>query len=84
MDINLTEMGLSKLGEGLFKNCKKLVEVIVPNSEALNFIPKESFYYSGVKEITISKNILEVGDRAFSNCDSLIKIDVSDFEAVPN
>lgn len=63
--------GLTAIGSRSFANTKALSAVAFPAS--LKTIAENAFYGSGLTELTVPENV-EVGDRAFNSCTSLLKV----------
>ena len=67
---------LSKISENAFKDCKNLVNVIIPSG--VTSIEKNAFYQcTGLESITIPSSVKTVGSSAFYGCTSLRVVNVS-------
>ena len=67
--ITLNE-GTIAVGEGAFKDCENLKEVIIPNS--VTSIGESAFNgCSGLKSLTIPNSVTSIGESAFENCSGL-------------
>ncbi len=58
--------------DNLFYGAKKLKSAYIGNG--CSVIPMQMFAHSGIKILTISKNVKEISDAAFFSCDSLTDI----------
>ena len=67
---------LSSIGEGTFYGCTALTRIDIP--ENLKKIGVGAFSGSGLKSITIPKNVVSIENLAFSNCKSLLNVDFED------
>lgn len=68
---------LQELGQGAFKQCTGLTEVVIPSGVSINTIPKECFYLcTALENIEFSKEIINIGSQAFFNCYSLKILDL--------
>lgn len=70
---NLREMiipdNVTSFGANVFTGCKRLAKVVV--GTGITKIPSETFYGSGVKDVTLPEGITEIGEKAFYDCDVL-------------
>ena len=65
--------GVTVIREGAFKNCDRLVNLILPQS--LTSIEAEAFAYcSGLKEMNLPRSLINIGEAAFNNCDGLTQL----------
>lgn len=63
------------LGNGLFQNCSKLVEVELPST--LTAIPSSMFYYCvSLPSIAIPASVTSIGRAAFDACEKLRTVDI--------
>ena len=67
---------LSNIGEGTFYGCTALTRIDIP--ENLKKIGVGAFSGSGLKSITIPKNVVSIENLAFSDCKSLLNVDFED------
>ena len=67
---------LSSIGEGTFYGCTALTRIDIP--ENLKKIGVGAFSGSGLKSITIPKNVVSIENLAFSDCKSLLNVDFED------
>ena len=63
---------LSSIGEGTFYGCTALTRIDIP--ENLKKIGVGAFSGSGLKSITIPKNVASIEKNSFSNCKSLLNV----------
>ena len=64
---------VTKIGESAFSNCSDLKTVIFEDDSKLRTIESHAFYYSAIKNVCItSKNLVNIGDKAFCNSNLLI------------
>ena len=63
---------LSNIGEGTFYGCTALTRIDIP--ENLKKIGVGAFSGSGLKSITIPKNVVSIENLAFSDCKSLLNV----------
>lgn len=61
------KMGIISVENGAFSECMRLKDVIFP--ESMTTI--SGFNNTGIQNITFPKNVLEIGESAFVDCDSL-------------
>ena len=59
-------------GYGAFRGCSNLEKINLPSS--LTFIGEDTFYGSGLTEITISAQVTEIAARAFAECENLKEV----------
>ena len=64
------------IGAGIFQNCSKLKQVILPAT--LNAIPNETFSGTGLTAVSIPAKTTSVGQRAFAFCNNLTDITIED------
>jgi len=64
--------GVTTMGKGAFNKCSKLASVAF--SGTMTSIPENAFMGTGIKELTIPKNIKEINAHAFDGCKQLTKI----------
>ena len=67
---------LETISEEAFSYCFNLKDLILP--ENLYFIGKSAFIETGIIRVDISENVSDIGDCAFSGCESLVSIEVAD------
>ncbi len=67
---------LTEINDFVFYKCSVLEEVDIPIKTKI--IGKSAFYKSGIKEITIPKNVEEISDYAFYGCQRLYKLTFAD------
>ena len=67
---------LNSIGEGTFYGCTALTRIDIP--ENLKKIGVGAFSGSGLKSITIPKNVVSIENLAFSDCKSLLNVDFED------
>ncbi len=67
--------GTLSIAESAFENIQGVSEVKLPDS--LQLIGNYAFDGSGIRTITISKNVETIGDYAFMNCADLSEINIS-------
>ena len=61
--------------DGAFKDCKKLAEVVLP--ESLTYVNNEMFAgCSSLKSVAIPESVTAIGDNAFKGCSSLAEIEI--------
>jgi hypothetical protein len=60
------------IGHSMFKNCKKLANVVLPNS--VNIISTNAFSGSGIKKADIPNSVVKLGGDAFAYCNSLTTV----------
>ena len=65
---------VTKLGAGAFSCCEELEEITIP--DGVKYIDDSTFSYSGIKEITISKNVESIDEWAFYSCENLESITI--------
>lgn len=65
-------MGITSIGSSAFSGCKKLEEVVFPESMTI----LSGLNDTGIKKIVFPKNVTEIGEYAFSNCDSLRSVTI--------
>ena len=70
-EVRLPE-GLTKLSTNTFINCKSLKSIDIPDS--VSVVGDKAFYGSGVKDMTLSRNVKTVGSMAFGQCPDLDSI----------
>lgn len=58
------------IGEGAFRNCSSLAAIDVPSE--LKSISAAAFQNTALEEITLGRNVTEIGDNAFSSCQNLL------------
>ena len=63
---------LERLDGGVFKGCSKLTNIVLPTG--IKCLYNDLFYGSGLTEITIPKNVTEINDQAFGNCENLATV----------
>lgn len=63
---------LDSIGMYAFSSCTALEKIVIPNS--VTFIGELAFNCKGLKEVTLGKHVINIGDRAFIGCDSLLVI----------
>lgn len=56
---------LEEISESMFQNTYSLIDVRIPNSVLK--IGKQAFYGSAVRSITVSSEVMNIGENAFSN-----------------
>jgi len=66
---------LSAIGEYAFEYCLALKNIAIPDS--VTKVGYCAFFGSGLENLTIGKNLVEVGDGAFSGCPNLQSIQVA-------
>ncbi len=66
---------IESIGEYAFYNCSALTTINIP--EKITKISAGLFSYSGIKSITLSSKVSEIGDNAFSGCKNLRKVNLS-------
>ena len=64
------------IGNGLFENCSKLKEVVLPAT--LTAIPEYTFSGTGLTSVNIPAKTTGVGNRAFAHCANLTEITIED------
>jgi uncharacterized repeat protein (TIGR02543 family) len=64
------------IGAGIFQNCSKLKQVILPAT--LNDIPDYTFSGTGLTSVSIPAKTTSVGQRAFAECSNLTEIIIED------
>ncbi|MCM1438082.1 MAG: leucine-rich repeat domain-containing protein [Roseburia sp.] len=64
--------GVTKIGDGAFKNCTALESVTLPAT--LTEIGDNAFYNAGLTSVNIPASVKTVGGNAFSDCNSLTEI----------
>lgn len=67
--------GTLSIAEAAFENASSEIEIKLPDS--LRLIGNYAFGGSGIRTITIPKNVEMIGNMAFTDCDSLSEINVS-------
>ena len=67
---------LNSIGDAAFYNCTALTRIDIP--ENLKKIGVGAFSGSGLKSITIPKNVASIENLAFSDCKSLLNVDFED------
>ncbi len=65
---------LKVIGEGAFWRCKKLENIVIPNS--VTTIKDIAFLVCGLKSITIPASVTELGSELFMNCPQLSEINI--------
>lgn len=66
-----------QLGEGVFRGCTELEEVILP--EDMEILPKETFdACSKLKKVGLPQSLTSIGEYCFQNCFSLKNIELPD------
>ena len=63
-DVELPE-SLTALGADSFRECKKLTSIVIPDS--VTSIGDFAFMVSGLVNLTIGRNVVSIGERAFDN-----------------
>ena len=63
---------LERLESGAFFGCSKLTNIVLPTG--IKCLYNDLFYGTGLTEITIPKNVTEINDRAFGNCENLATV----------
>ena len=63
---------LDSIGMYAFSSCTALEKIVIPDS--VTFIGELAFNCKGLKEVTLGKHVINIGDRAFIGCDSLLVI----------
>lgn len=66
--------GVTSIGNNAF-NCKSLGEVTLPSSSLLR-IGNNAFGGSCISEVNLGDNIMEIGDKAFSDCLYLYQVNL--------
>ncbi|MFA6860590.1 MAG: leucine-rich repeat domain-containing protein [Clostridia bacterium] len=72
--VDLANTELISIGYGAFSYCSSLDEVIMP--ETIKTIDTNAFIGSGIKRVTIPKNVTSIGTSAFYNCFQLEKMKI--------
>ena len=76
------------IGNHAFYNCEKFKSLDLSSNDELEniFIGEHAFNASGIKSITISKNVknLNIGNRAFYNCENFESLDLSSNDELEN
>ena len=76
---SLTEVtigkGYTRVEDGTFKGCASLVTVNL--SDEVEEIGDEAFAETGIYQFVIPASVTELGEQAFSDCNSLRKIEIS-------
>ena len=76
------------IGNHAFYNCEKFKSLDLSSNDELEniFIGEDTFNASGIKSITISKNVknLNIGNRAFYNCEKFESLDLSSNDKLEN
>ena len=67
---------LTSINEFAFDYCISLKDIILPDN--LTAVRYRAFFGSGLEELTIGANLIDLGDGAFSGCRSLQNISVSE------
>ncbi len=67
---------ISSIGRSAFSICKKLEAINLPKN--LTSIEDNTFYYSGLRSLTIPENVTIIKDHAFDQCDNLTNITLPD------
>lgn len=71
---------VSYLGEGAFRDCKRLEEVSFHQSAAITVIKKETFQgCAGLKRLSLPWRLLRIEERGFYRCQSLEQIHLGEF-----
>ncbi len=60
---------ITSIGEGAFQGCEKLNHFTV--NQSVTFIANSAFENSGLEEIVIPEQVLNIGDNVFRGCKSL-------------
>ena len=68
--------GRKNITEGTFQNCTSLQSIELP--DGLQYIRKNAFRGSGLTEIMIPNNVVEVEESAFRECADLCKVTLGD------
>ena len=78
-DIKLPK-NLKEIGASAFCMCEKLEKIDIPDS--VTKIGKNAFSYTGIKKLSVLKNVKTISERAFANCKNLIEVNISDIEVL--
>ena len=68
-ETNLTTISSTSDSKSIFASCTKLTEIVLP--ETMTTIGSYAFYRTGLKNITIPKNIRIIRERTFERCTNL-------------
>ena len=67
---------LVTIGEHCFEYCSLLTDAVLP--ESIQYIGKCAFMWTGLSEVSLPASVIECGDAAFSGCQNLEMITVSE------
>jgi len=70
--IELSHLPLEHLGNGTFSGCTSLTSIELP--QTLKKIGTNAFNGSGIVEMRVPNSVTWIGERAFQNCESLVKL----------
>ena len=66
---------VKSIGEGAFRNCRKVTSIIIP--EGVTEIRKSAFEdCSGMTSINIPESVTKIGESAFEDCSGMTSINI--------
>ena len=69
------EKGIINIGKGLFSECKRLSEVVLPDS-VISIEDNAFAFCSSLRIIKIPNSVISISDKAFKSCTSIKNIEI--------